>query len=909
MEPAKWKQIKTALADALELVSEPREEFISSLDPDIGAEVRRYLRAATDAGDFIATPAWIDRGLVDQDMYHPAQVDDFRILHPIGSGGMGTVYLAEHAGDGFKQLVALKLIKRGMDTSAVLKRFLMERRILAQLDHPNIARMLDGGSTEHGLPYFVMEYVEGDEIRKYANANNLGLQERLELFRTVCAAVSSAHQRLVIHRDIKPTNILVTKDGEPKLLDFGIAKLISPDWNSDEATLTQFRVLTPEYASPEQIEGGAVSTATDVYSLGVVLYELLTGCRPFSFREKDGRSTVDITMATEPPKPSVAAESSQPNNGTKRRAVDTTSFHPVPITVTAVEASRLRGDLDNLILKAIRHEPERRYQSVQEFSDDIRRWLAGLPVSATADSRLYRFRKFFKRNRAAVLASATAGILLMIAFGVTGWQYSVARDQQAKAEARFQSIRLVAKSLLNETSKELENVPQSAEIRDSVVERAVALLNSISIDENTDPEFLDEVADAYEQLAHIRNWKSRKTTEAIADYRKAISLRERVIRDTAENFEARAKLASTLSGLGEVYDLIGDSEESGRLRSRVIEIQRSMLLIQPGNPRTMYSLAGGLEDLAVRIEASSSEQAAAYRSESLTILTNALWYLPAAGRSAGDTELYVSMKMLQGLLLDKVGRSDEALAIFHEGLETAKSAYLADDSQQFLFNHSARLSRMIADVHISRNDWAKALENYEFSLQWIRDHRGNPKLSARTLRSGEAIYTVRIGRALHKLGRNEEAMTRIAEGLNLHFDYAAAYANDASILIYSPEILSTAAAYFAESGRTEPGREMWQEFASRVSVFLERNPNDAQMSGLLAFARESEGDLISGYSSESDSIGKHDQAASPAAIRVYGSALEIQERLSGKHSADAAGRLEHKIALCRSSTPNLSGSH
>lgn len=898
MEPANWKQIKTALADAMELASDAREEFVSSLDPELSAQVRRYLRAVTDAGDFITTPAWIDRGLVDQD--HPAQIDDFRILHPIGSGGMGTVYLAEHAGDGFKQLVALKLIKRGMDTSAVLKRFLMERRILAELDHPNIARMLDGGSTEDGLPYFVMEYVEGDEIRKYANANNLGLEERLQLFRTVCSAVSSAHQKLVIHRDIKPTNILVTKDGEPKLLDFGIAKLISPDWNSDEATLTQFRVLTPEYASPEQMDGRAVSTATDVYSLGVVLYELLTGCRPSSFREKDGRSKTDIALTTGPPKPSaIASESSRPTNRTKQRLVHKTLSRPSHVTVSAVEPSRLRGDLDNMILKAIRHEPERRYQSVQEFSDDIRRWLDGLPVHATADSRMYRFKKFFKRHRTAVLASAAAAILLITTSGVTVWQYSVARDQQAKAEARFQSIRLVARSLLNETSKELENLPQSAEIRDSVVERAIALLNSLSVDENTDPEFLDEVADAYEQLAHIRNWKFRKTAEAVVDYRKALSLRERVIREAPENFSAREKLSSTLSGLSEVYDLIGDSEESGRLRSRIVENQRSMLLIQPGNPKTMYSLAAGLEDLATRSQASSTEQAAAYRSESLRIVTEALTHLPAERRSAGDTELYVSMKMLQGSLLDKLGRDDEALAIFHEGLETAKSAYLADDSQLYLFNHAARLSRMIADVHISRNDWTKALENYEFSLEWIRAHKDNPKLAARTLRSGEAIYTVRIGRALHKLGRDEEAMTRVAEGLKLHFAYAADYANDASILIYSPEILSTASAYFAESGKIEPGREMWQKFGRKVSGLLERNPNDAQMSGLLAFARESEGDLIAGYSSQSDVIGKHDQAALKAAVTVYSAALEVWQRLPSEHSADASGRLERKIALCR----------
>jgi tetratricopeptide (TPR) repeat protein len=631
--------------------------------------------------------------------------------------------------------------------------------------------------------------------------------------------------------------------------------------------------------------------------------------RDKKFREKNSQTIAAVALTTEPPKPSViASESSQSNNGTRQRLVHKTLFRPARITVAAVETSLLRGDLDNIILKAIRHEPERRYQSVQEFSDDIRRWLDGLPVNATSDSRMYRFRKFFKRHRTAVLASAAAAILLITASGITGWQYSVARDQQAKAEARFQSIRLVARSLLNETSKELENLPQSAEIRDSVVERAIALLNSLSVDENTDPEFLDEVADAYEQLAHIRNWKFRKTSEAIADYRKALSLRERVIREAPGNFTAREKLSSTMSGLSEVYDLIGDSEEASRLRSRIVENQRSMLLIEPGNQRTMYSLAAGLEDLATRIETSSTEQAAAYRSESLTILTDALRHLPTGRLSAADTELNVSIKMLQGFLLDKLGRTDEALAVFHEGLETAKSAYLADDSQLFLFNHAGRLSRMIADVHISRNDWAKALENYEFSLEWIKDHRDNPKLAARTLRSGEAIYTVRIGRALHKLGRETEAMTRIAEGLNLHFDYAADYANDASILIYSPEILSTASAYFAESGKIEPGREMWQRFAGKVSGFLDRNPNDAQMSGLLAFARESEGDLMSGYLSQSNLISKHDRAALRAAITAYGLALEIRERLTAKHSADAANRLEHKIALCRSSLPNLPAS-
>src|SRR4029077_6398714 len=318
----------------------------------------------------------------------------------IGRGGMGAVFLAERADDEYQKRVAIKLIKRGMDTDSVLRHFRNERQILASFDHPNIARLFDGGTTENGLPYFVMECVEGLAIDRYCNTHGLSISERLKLFLEVCAAVSYAHRHTVIHRDIKPSNILVTSEGIPKLLDFGIAKLLHTD--GDAATIvtaTGLRVMTPEYGSPEQLEGRPVTAATDVYSLGMVLYQVLTGRSPYDFKS---RSPVEIARAiteTEPKKPSTAI------------AISDGSFKSqIP------NPKLLRGDLDNVVLMALRKDPARRYQSAEQLSEDIRRYLEGLPVVARKDTIGYRSAKFLRRNPI-LAAAATMCLLLTLAVG------------------------------------------------------------------------------------------------------------------------------------------------------------------------------------------------------------------------------------------------------------------------------------------------------------------------------------------------------------------------------------------------------------------------------------------------------------------------------------------------------------
>jgi tetratricopeptide (TPR) repeat protein len=343
---------------------------------------------------------------------------------------MGVVLLALRDGDEFRKRVAIKLIKRGMDTEEVLARFRGEQRLLGALNHPNIARVYDAGQTEDGRPYFVMEYVDGMPLDEYCDRNQLRTEERLRLFMKVCAAVHHAHQNLIVHRDLKPGNILVTADGEPKLLDFGIAKLINPELvGLVRVTSPEYRLMTPEYASPEQAEGKSITTQSDVYALGVVLYELLTGRRPYDFATRLRDEIVRVILEVEPDKPSDAVTkpvlTHLADGRTQTRSPDeiarTREGRPQSLR------RRLEGDIDNVILMAMRKSPARRYPSAQALADDLRRHLEGRPVAARPESVPYLLSRFVRRNRVAVIGGA--GVVAALAAGLMGtaWQASEAR--------------------------------------------------------------------------------------------------------------------------------------------------------------------------------------------------------------------------------------------------------------------------------------------------------------------------------------------------------------------------------------------------------------------------------------------------------------------------------------------------
>jgi serine/threonine protein kinase len=445
MSPERYQQIKQLFARVADLPAKERPAALDRLcggDPELRAEVERVLASDRGAGKFMEQPALAPVGrIVPQAVKESlvgSRVGRYEILSEIGRGGMGTVYLASRADDQYRKLVAIKVVNPGQEAEAMAARFRRERQILANLEHSNIAQLLDGGTAPDGSPYLVMEYVGGMPIDEYCDSRRLSVAERLKLFRTVCAAVHYAHQNLIVHRDLKPTNILVKADGTIKLLDFGIAKLLNPDPARTplERTATAMRIMTPEYASPEQARGDAITTASDVYTLGVVLYELLSGHRPY-------RSLADILGDRAPECPSTAAgrtEQSKAGDG-----------EPVARTPTSVAAERktrpaslrrkLAGDLDAIVLKALEKNPSHRYGSVERLADDIQRHLAGLPVAARRDTTAYRLSKFLCRHKAAVGVLVLLFAILAATAAVAAWQVTTARAEQSRIQHELEDAR------------------------------------------------------------------------------------------------------------------------------------------------------------------------------------------------------------------------------------------------------------------------------------------------------------------------------------------------------------------------------------------------------------------------------------------------------------------------------------
>ncbi len=416
----RFRQIDDLLDAILEQPTGSRAAYLERAtagDPELRRDVAALLESSTGTS-VLDVPAF---SIHDADSGIGRQIGPYRTIDLLGRGGMGVVYLAEREGD-FETRVAVKLIKRGMDTDEVVRRFRNERQILAELEHANIARLLDGGSTEDGLPYFVMEYVEGQPIDAYCDAHRLALRPRLHLFQKVCGAVHSSHQHLVVHRDLKPGNILVTAEGVPKLLDFGIAKLLAPDLTPGTVTSLDQRPMTLDYASPEQARGEPVSTRSDVYALGVLLYRLLTGQHPYPLEELGPHEKTRVICEREPLRPSLAV----------RRAEGKPEAHGLPGIDSRRLQRQLTGDLDFILLRALEKEPRYRYGSVEQLAADIRRYLRGKPVLAhEGPTFAYRAKKFVRRNKLAVTAAVVG-----FSFGVTATVTTIAAWQQTESERK-----------------------------------------------------------------------------------------------------------------------------------------------------------------------------------------------------------------------------------------------------------------------------------------------------------------------------------------------------------------------------------------------------------------------------------------------------------------------------------------
>ncbi len=589
MTPERWREVQVLFHDALEKPTAERTPFLEQAcgeDATLRSEVVSLLSAAGEAGDFLETPAVPTSGGVAAEVPARQRIGPYQVNRLLGSGGMGHVYLAVRDDEQYRKRVAVKVVKRGTDTDFVLRRFRQERQILAGLEHPNIAHLLDGGTTDDGLPYFVMEYVEGEPITTFSDRRGLPVEARLALFRSVCGAVHFAHQNLLVHRDIKPGNILVTADGIPKLLDFGIAKLLNPERDSQATeTVAGLRLFTPDYASPEQIRGERITTASDVYSLGALLYELLTGCRPYRVKSRTTEEISKAVLEQEPEKPSTVVMRPREGEATAE----------APARGEPQKLKRLlSGDLDTIVLKAMRKEPHRRYASAEQLSEDIRRHLEELPVIARKDTARYRAEKFLRRHKAGVAAAALVFLSLIGGIVATSWQARVARREHERAERRLKDVRQIANSFLFEFHDAIANLAGSTPARELLVRRALEYLGTLAKEAAGDRSLQRELAEAYEKLGEIQGGSGANlgdTAGAVSSYRSALSIREALLAaepTRAADAQALANCAETLAG---ILGRAGNTDESFRLAKRALAVREGLVKTDPRSPAFRTGLA------------------------------------------------------------------------------------------------------------------------------------------------------------------------------------------------------------------------------------------------------------------------------------------------------------------------------
>ncbi len=624
-----WSKVSEILVDCLEIEISERKTYLDSLklNNELRKEVESYLAVEDDVASSMNLCAVdFSSGFFDRDddlesNVAGQQFGAYKVIGELGHGGMGAVYLAERTDGRFEQKVALKLLKREMNTAAIRRRFEQERDILASLEHPNIARLLNAGTTDDKIPYIAMEYVEGLPINVYCNQHNLTLDERLDLFREVCSAVDFAHRNLVVHRDLKPSNILVTENGEAKLLDFGISKILSDkSENADSATITKLGVMTPSYASPEQIQGRSVTTATDIYSLGVILYELLSGHRPFETKEQDLKEIYKAIIETDPPlASSMVKEATKPPKEITEAKTEIQSIEEPrsflekmqsddelsdteanktnltkPQTVN-LSSNSIRGDLDNIVLKALRKEPERRYSSAENFAEDIKRHLRGLPVTARPNTFSYRAEKFIKRNRASVFAGIIIFLAIIGGIVATLWQAKIAQAERVKAERRFNDVRTLANSFLFKLGPKIEKLPGSTEARQELVTLALEYLDSLSKEAGNDLELQREVAAAYEKVGNVQgdplNANLGDFEGAKKSFENAFNIRQNLFEKDPNNLIAMSDMASSYRNISNIQRQLGTTEKVDEFFQKSLALRKEVVKRIPHDFEARKNLA------------------------------------------------------------------------------------------------------------------------------------------------------------------------------------------------------------------------------------------------------------------------------------------------------------------------------
>jgi non-specific serine/threonine protein kinase/serine/threonine-protein kinase len=553
-DPVKWSFIESVFFDALDLPAIEQEAFVRKCcaeDSDSAEEVLSLLAAHFDGpplidGSILTLGLNILAGNAEDES--PARVGRYRITRELGQGGMAVVYLAEREEGDFQHRVAVKVMRGGRESRSLLARFVTERQVLATLDHPNIARLYDGGVTDRGLPYIVMEYVDGVAFLEYCRKNLPELEDRLRLFVKVCDAVQHAHRNLIVHRDLKPGNILVLADGTPKLLDFGIAKIFRDDFKNTLAqTAAEERLLTPAYASPEQIRGKNITTATDVYSLGVILYELLSGDSPYSNSRDSYEELIAAICDREPVRPGAAVEDAgdEELSEVERRR----------------RKKRISGDLDTIVLKALAKDPARRYASVEQMAEDIRRHLDGLPISARPDTVRYRVAKFVKRNRWQTAAAMLVMASMLGGTGVALWQARKAEQARLKTEQSNQKLVLNSIELI-QINQDIASLAGATKIREKLISQCLRTLDGLNQNSDENLENKIKLGIVIKNFADLQGrvgfGNKGNLRNALEGYRKSEKLFEEAFAKGIRNDELLWEFIEGENHFGAVLQRLGD---------------------------------------------------------------------------------------------------------------------------------------------------------------------------------------------------------------------------------------------------------------------------------------------------------------------------------------------------------------
>lgn len=790
MNPQRWKQVRDLFDAALEQPFHLRDQFLNAHtkgDPRLAAEVRELLASYRESDHMLTSPAVQGLeallpqnklpGLTTSPHQDPPtsvirpvagtdtaahmvgkRLGHYRLMRKIGTGGMGSVFIAARDDQEFEQRVAIKIVRPSMHTAQILQRFLHERRVLAGLEHPNIARLLDGGTSDDGSPYLVMEYVEGVPIDRYCDERKLSVTDRLRLFRMVCDAVHYAHRSLVIHRDLKPVNILVTAEGVPKLLDFGIAKLVGPQADADKHLTVDTSPMTPDYASPEQVQGELVTTATDIYALGVMLYRLLTGKGPYRLDKPHPAALFNAIATQDPVKPSQAVLS---GDDYARVAAEAALREGTPEKLSR----RLAGDLDVIILTALKKEPVRRYASVAALSDDIGAHLGGFPVSAQPDSVTYRARKFVRRHTTAVAMAAGATITLFGATVTSLYYANEAHREKQAAEHRFQDVRELANFVLLDFDDALRQGETAA--RKVLAAKALDYLNKLSVEAEGDPALQREVIEGYLKIGSIQGDvygpQVGDAQGVKANYERALQMAEGLARDNSSSEADNVLAAKANTSVANLMALSGDRQGALPRYQRALALLEPFVRKRPDGPAALAEMETAQRLGFAGSQLGDYQQALANYARAYDRGAKLISASPA--NSAARRGMAAALEGM-GEVYTRTGKPDEALPRLTEAIAIRERVMDDHPAQSQARREVAASALVLGDTLVAAGRHNEAVGSYRRALS-LSEELSRADVRNRQYQRDVQTALARLAASLLQMGARSEAHDATRRALDL----------------------------------------------------------------------------------------------------------------------------------------------